>query len=60
MLLFMSGAGKDCRRRVKECVGRRQRLQTAAIFFLKLIIEICHNLLLFQQLVRIEPAWSRI
>jgi hypothetical protein len=60
MLLFMSGAGKDCRPPVKECVGRRQRLQTAAIIYLKLIIEKCHNLLLFQQLVRIERAWSRI
>ncbi len=54
MLLFMSGAGKDCRPATEESVALRQNGKKAAIIFLKLIIEKCHNLLLFQQLVRIE------
>ena len=50
MLLLMSGAGKDCRDRPKQgpeaCFARHASINPK----IKLIIEKCHNLLLFQQL----------
>ena len=60
MLLFMCSAGKDCgsasSARFSQLSERRENL----ILFLKLNIEICHNLLLFQRLVLTELASFRI
>ena len=59
MLLLMSGAGKDCRDRPKQgpeaCSARSASINPK----IKLIIEKCHNLLLFQQLEQTGPGLFR-
>jgi hypothetical protein len=53
MLLFMSGAGKDCHDLTLSVEGAAPAERAAIHSHIKLIIEKCHNLLLFQQL---EPT----
>ncbi len=60
MLLLISGAGKDCRDLLRAVPGLVPGRPRTSVFLIKLIIEKCHNLLLFQQLEQIELVLFRI
>ena len=60
MLLLMPGAGKDHRAHYGGSLVPVSGSQKPAYKHIKLIIEKCHNSLLFLQLVPIERALSRI
>ncbi len=60
MLLFMSGAGKDCHDLTRSVEGAAPGERAALHSHIKLIIEKCHNLLLSQQLELTELASYKI